>query len=155
MASSVGSHVVANEPSVGLPGEEVMLVTLANQDRRAFAALYNRHVAAVYGYCYRRLGSREAAEDATSLIFTKALAALSTLRGSRSRLVVRVAHHVVADVLRGTHRDLPLDVADAVWDPALSPEGTALADETHRALAAALASCQHSSGRWWNSGWRG
>ena len=139
MASSVGSHVVANEPSVGLPGEEVMLVTLANQDRRAFAALYDRHVAAVYGYCYRRLGSREAAEDATSLIFTKALAALSTLRGSSFRgWLFGIAHHVVADVLRGTHRDLPLDVADAVWDPALSPEGTALADETHRALAAAL-----------------
>jgi RNA polymerase sigma-70 factor (ECF subfamily) len=49
-----------------------------------------------------------------------------------------IAHHVVADVLRGKHRDVPLDVASTVWDPAPSPEGTALAGETHRALAAAL-----------------
>src|SRR4051812_20006613 len=119
MASSVGSHFVANEPSVGLPDEEVTLVTLAKQDRRVFAALYERHLAAVYGYCYHRLGSREAAEDATSLVFTKALAALPSLRGSSFRgWLFGIAHHVVADVLRGTHRDLPLDVASAVWDPA-------------------------------------
>lgn len=94
----------------------------------------------MYGYCYHRLGSREAAEDATSLIFTRALAALPTLRGSSFRSwLFGIAHHVVADVLRGKHRDLQLDVASAVWDPTPSPEGTALDDETHRALAAALA----------------
>lgn len=140
MASSVGSQFVANEPMVGLPDEEASLVAQAKQDRRAFAALYERHVAAVYGYCYHRLGSREAAEDATSLIFTRALAALPSHSSSSFRgWLFGIAHHVVADVLRGKHRDVPLDVADAVWDPAPSPEGTALADETHRALAAALA----------------
>lgn len=140
MASSAGSQIVANEPLMGLPGEDSTLVSQATRDRRAFAALYERHVAAVFGYCYRRLGSREAAEDATSLIFTRALAALPSLRGSSFRgWLFGIAHHVVADVLRGTHRDLPLDVASAVWDPAPSPEGAALAGEAHRALAAALA----------------
>ena len=139
MASSLGSQCVANEPSVGLPDEEATLVAQAKQDRRAFAALYDRHVAAVFGYCYHRLGSREAAEDATSLIFTRALAALPSHSSCSFRgWLFGIAHHVVADVLRGKHRDVPLDVASTVWDPAPSPEGNALADEAHRALAAAL-----------------
>ena len=139
MASLVRSHCVANEPSIDLPGEETTLVAQAKQDRRAFA-LYERHVAAVFGYCYHRLGSREAAEDATSLIFTRALAALPSHSSCSFRgWLFGIAHHVVADVLRGKHRDVPLDVASAVWDPAPSPEGTALVGETHRALAAALA----------------
>ena len=140
MASLVRSHCVANEPSIDLPGEEATLVAQAKQDRRAFAALYERHVAAVFGYCYHRLGSREAAEDATSLIFTRALAALPSHSSCSFRgWLFGIAHHVVADVLRGKHRDVPLDVASTVWDPAPSPEGTALTGETHRALAAALA----------------
>ena len=140
MASSVRSPFVAKEPPVDLPGEETTLVSQAKQDRRAFAPLYERHVAAIFGYCYHRLGSREAAEDATSLIFTRALAALPSHRGSSFRgWLFGIAHHVVADSLRGMRRTLPLDVASAVWDPAPSPEGTALADEAHLALAGALA----------------
>jgi RNA polymerase sigma-70 factor (ECF subfamily) len=74
------------------------------------------------------LGSREAAEDATSLIFTGALAALPSHSSCSFRgWLFGIAHHVVADVLRGKHRDVPLDVASTVWDPAPSPEGTALA----------------------------
>jgi RNA polymerase sigma-70 factor (ECF subfamily) len=140
MASSAGSQFVANEPLMGLPGEDSTLVSQATRDRRAFAVLYERYVAAVFGYCYRRLGSREAAEDATSLIFTRALAALPSHRGSSFRgWLFGIAHHVVADSFRGMRRTLPLDVASAVWDPAQSPEGAALAGEAHRALAAALA----------------
>jgi RNA polymerase sigma-70 factor (ECF subfamily) len=139
MASSVGSHFVADELSGGPSGEETSLVALAKQDRQAFAALYERHVADVYGYCYHRLGSREAAEDATSLIFTRALTALPSLRGSSFRgWLFGIAHHVVADIFRASRRDLPLEVATTVRDPAASPEGAALTDETHRALTVAL-----------------
>jgi RNA polymerase sigma-70 factor, ECF subfamily len=140
MASPVGSQFFANKRLIGLSGEETALVSQAKQDRRAFAALYERHVTAIFGYCYHRLGSREAAEDATSLIFTRALAALPSHRGTSFRgWLFGIAHHVVADVLRGNRHDLSLDDASSVWDPAPSPEGTALASEAHRALAAALA----------------
>ena len=37
----------------------------------------------VYRYCYHRLGSWEAAEDATSVVFTKVLAALPRYRSGR------------------------------------------------------------------------
>jgi len=41
------------------------LVAAAQRDRRAFASLYLRYLESVYGYCHRRLGTKEAAEDAT------------------------------------------------------------------------------------------
>src|SRR5688500_15159175 len=98
VVSSVRSRFLANEPSPELPGGDATLVSQAREDRQAFAALYERHVAAVFGYCYHHLGSREAAEDATSLIFTRALAALPTHRGSSFRgWLFGIAHHVVAD----------------------------------------------------------
>ena len=44
--------------------------------REAFGLLYDRHFGSVYGYCYRRLGEREAAQDAAAETFRKALTAL-------------------------------------------------------------------------------
>ena len=55
--------------------EDAELVARAVADRTAFEPLYKRYVGSVYGYCYRRLGAREAAEDATHQIFVHALAA--------------------------------------------------------------------------------
>ena len=54
-------------------------LTLANQvatDRASFGILYERYVDRIYAFCYRRLQSREAAEDATSQTFVKLLIAL-------------------------------------------------------------------------------
>lgn len=61
--------------------DEATLVAAAQADPAAFAVLYGRHVAAIHGFCYRRLGTREAAEDATAQDFTKALANLGGFRG--------------------------------------------------------------------------
>jgi hypothetical protein len=44
--------------------DEAALVARAQADRHAFAPLYARYLDPVYRYCYRRLGSKEAAEDA-------------------------------------------------------------------------------------------
>jgi RNA polymerase sigma-70 factor, ECF subfamily len=96
-------------------GDEADLVKRARWDRRAFAPLYRRYVAPVYGYCYHRLGSKEAAEDATSLVFAKALTALSSHRGGSFRAwLFGVTHHVVADALRTRRPDEPLDAAAVV-----------------------------------------
>jgi RNA polymerase sigma-70 factor (ECF subfamily) len=139
MPSRLRARPVVGDGSPEALWDEAALVAHARRDRRAFAALYDRYVPAVYGYCYHRLGSREAAEDATSLIFAKALAALPSQRGSSFRSwLFGIAHHVVADTYTGQRTDLPLEVAWAVSDPAPSPEGAALAGEAHRALTAAL-----------------
>jgi RNA polymerase sigma-70 factor, ECF subfamily len=129
---------VAQPPRTDLTDEDG-LVERARHDRRAFAPLYRRYVGPIYGYCYPRLGSREAAEDATSLVFAKALASLSSYRGGSVRgWLFGIAHHVVADALRARRPDEPLDAAAAVVDAAPSPEDLALAEEDRRALCAVL-----------------
>lgn len=127
------------DPPRGVVESEADLVARAQEDAEAFGALYDRYVEAVFGYCILRLGGREAAEDATSVIFAKALAGLPRFRGPSFRAwLFGIAHHVVVDVYRGARRDLSLDAAQEVDDPAASPEDVALAGETTQALTAAL-----------------
>jgi RNA polymerase sigma-70 factor (ECF subfamily) len=76
------------------------LAARAQADPTAFAPLYRRYLTPVYRYCLRRLGTREAAEDATSQTFTKALAALPAYRpGTIRGWLFTIAHHVVLDEL--------------------------------------------------------
>lgn len=89
-----------------------VLASRALHDRTAFAELYQRYLAPIYGFCYRRLGSREAAEDATSLVFTKALEGLPSLRTPNFRSwLFGIAHHVVADSYRRSRGDIGLEAA--------------------------------------------
>ena len=120
--------------------DEAEVVEQARRDRRAFASLYRHYVAPVYGYCHHRLGTKEAAEDATSLIFAKALTALPSHYGGSFRAwLFGIAHHVVADTLRARRLDESLDAATAVVDASLSPEELALVDEDRRLLRQLLA----------------
>jgi len=131
-------------PSLTLPPpdlpDEADLVERARRDRHAFAPLYHRYVAPVYGYCYHRLGSREAAEDATSLIFAKALISLPAQRGSSFRgWLFGIAHHVIADALRARGPDVPIDAAADTVDPSPSPEELALGEADRHVLRQLLA----------------
>jgi RNA polymerase sigma-70 factor (ECF subfamily) len=82
----------------------------SEHDRRtAFDAIYYRYVDAVHGYAFRRLGTREAAEDATSDVFHQIVRALQNYRQQpnanfRSWLFT-IAHHVIADHQRRQIRD--------------------------------------------------
>src|SRR3954453_4531109 len=110
--------------------DEHGIVERSRLDRREFAPLYARYAAPIYGYCYHRLGSRQTAEDATSVIFAKALASLASYRGPSFRAwLFGIAHHVVVDALRGRAPDAPLDAAAARVDASPSPEDLALASE--------------------------
>ena len=62
--------------------EDVRLVVLAQADQHSFAAIYDRHFAGIYGYCYRSLGTVERAEDAAQQVFAQALASLPDYRES-------------------------------------------------------------------------
>ena len=113
------------------------LVALARQDIRQFALLYARYLDPIHRYCYRRLGSREAAEDATSLIFTKALAAFPRYRDTSFRAwLFTIAHHVVTDRYRRARPETSLDLEIELRDEAPSPEDLAMAaDDRQRVLA--------------------
>jgi len=97
-------------------------------DSAAFAALYREHVDAVYRYCFYRLDGREQAEDATSQIFMKALAALPTRReraAFRSWLF-SIAHNVVTDLHRACRPIWPLSLIENHADRHRSVEDVAM-----------------------------
>jgi RNA polymerase sigma-70 factor (ECF subfamily) len=120
--------------------DEVALVAAAQADPGAFAVLYRRHVTAIYGFCYRRLGTQDAAEDATAQVFTKALAGLGGFRGgSFPGWLFAIAHRVVVDEVRRTRPDVPLTAASSAIDPRPGPEAEAVDAEASRALRAILA----------------
>ena len=119
--------------------EEADLVARAKEDLAAFAPLYGRYLPAVYRYCYTRLGDREAAEDATSQVFTRALAALPGHRGgSFGAWLFAIAHNVVANLHRGP-RDQPLPPDHDRVDPPPAPDAALLIAEEGRELHAMLA----------------
>ena len=107
-------YAYRGEPVTALEPDHV-LASRALHDRTAFAELYQRYLTPIYGFCYRRLGSREAAEDATSLVFTKALEGLPTLRTPNTRAwLFAIAHHVVADSYRRGRGDVELERAEGL-----------------------------------------
>ena len=117
------------------------LVIRAMQDPRAFALLYRRYLDPVYRYCLHRLGSKEVAEDATSQIFLKVLAAFPTYRAERPfrSWLFAIAHNIVVDHYRAHRDEQPLEGALEVLDAARTPEEQAVADDEVRAVRAVLA----------------
>jgi RNA polymerase sigma-70 factor (ECF subfamily) len=123
---------------IGVIEPDHVLANRAATDRAAFAELYQRYLSPIYGYCYRRLGSREAAEDATSVIFTRALEALPSLRTTHLRAwLFTIAHHAVVDTYRRQPRTVTIERAEP-WLPTIDIDEPALAgleaDSLYRAL---------------------
>ncbi|MFN8593714.1 MAG: sigma-70 family RNA polymerase sigma factor [Thermomicrobiales bacterium] len=132
--SAVARHSPPGADS-GSGDEDGALVLAAQRDPRAFGDLYLRYVTPIYRYCYRRLGTKEAAEDAASLVFTKALAGLAHYRAqgpSFRAWLFAIAHNVVVDVQRGARPALSIDHVTDQPDAAPGPEPTALSLEERR-----------------------
>jgi RNA polymerase sigma-70 factor (ECF subfamily) len=115
------------------------LVAAARIDPHAFTLLYQRYVNTVHRYCYRRLGTREAAEDATSQIFMKVLASLPACRNTSFRAwLFAIAHNEVIDRRRRERPSYPLDGVEFLHDRSPSPEDQALAGDDARRIQALL-----------------
>ncbi len=96
-------------------------------EREAFGLLYDRHFGSVYGYCYRRLAEREAAQDAAAETFRKALAGLAGYQRHAFRgWLFAIARHVVTDALCERRPEVDLETIAALADPDASVEATAL-----------------------------
>jgi RNA polymerase sigma-70 factor (ECF subfamily) len=133
--------VVVPLPDSSVVDEDTVLVARAQRDQQDFALLYRHYLPQVYRYCYRRLGSREAAEDATSQVFTHALAALARFEdrgGSFRSWLFTITHNIVTDEGRRTRPSLPLDAAGAVAASAPEPDEEVIRAEERQTLAALL-----------------
>jgi RNA polymerase sigma-70 factor (ECF subfamily) len=106
---------------------EAAAVAAAVVDRRALAPLYRRYAPEVYRFCLRRLRTREAAEDATSLVFERVLTSLHTFRGGAfAPWLFAIAHNTVVNITRRRSAVAMPDHYDAT-DPAIGPEAAAVA----------------------------
>lgn len=129
----------AEPETAAVDASDEALARAAVHDREAFAVLYRRHVADVYRYCHRRLGTRERAEDATATTFERALAGIATFRRGPFRAwLFTIAHNVVVDVYRRRRPTAALDDSPDLPAREIGPEEQALALETRREVHALL-----------------
>lgn len=119
------------------PRQELAEITAAQQNRLAFAPLYERYADAVYGYCLRRLSDPEQAADTTAEVFTRALATIGSFRGSSFRSwVFTIARNAVIDRYRV--RKPVAELPDTLVSAQLGPEEIAIRRETRLELRTAL-----------------
>jgi RNA polymerase sigma-70 factor (ECF subfamily) len=129
--------------------EDSRLVALSQEgDLAAFNALVERYQGQMYNLCWRMLGLREAAEDATQEAFLAAYRNIRRFRGPGFRAwLLRIAANAATDELRRRRRrpqvSLETPVADSetaldLPDPSAGPEEWALRREQARCLQAAL-----------------
>jgi RNA polymerase sigma factor (sigma-70 family) len=136
------SRAATSQQDAPAPADEAELIACAVRDPAAFAPLYHRYLDPVFRYCFRRLGSREVAEDATSLIFERVLKALPTYRGGLFRAwLFAIAHNVINDSYRSIRihdQHEPIDAAAGLADPGPLPEAVAVLADEQRLLLAML-----------------
>lgn len=121
--------------------EQDLAQRAAAGDRRAFAALYDLHLDAVYRYAFYRLRTDAEAEDVTSEVFHRALVAMPKYEPRRPFLafLYGIARHVVADRLRSARPQASFAEAIAHPSDAAGPEDTAVRLDDARRLRAAIA----------------
>ena len=119
---------------------DLAYVVAAQHDLRAFAPLYEHYQPIIYHYCLRRLSHPEVAADATSLVFTRAVAALPRFKPDPQRTgstfrswLFTIAHNVVVDQHRRNRPSISLDqptgnisLGATLVSPAATPEELAL-----------------------------
>jgi RNA polymerase sigma-70 factor (ECF subfamily) len=124
------------------------MVARAFADPTAFDAIYDAHAVAMYRFCLSHLRDRELAEDAVSIVFTKAYRHLRDFRGGSLRAwLVAIARNVVIDEVRRRRPESPIDDHLELVDSRPSPEESALAGETARLVQSMLATLSEDQRR--------
>lgn len=127
---------------------DLAIIEQARLDPAAFAPLYERYFPAVHGYCRRRITDRDLAADATSEIFSRAIAALPRFRPQPSRpdagirsWLFTIAHNVVVDHHRRYRPSQSLDhppprelTPPQLIDGSFLPEQHVIASDERRQL---------------------
>jgi RNA polymerase sigma-70 factor, ECF subfamily len=106
-------------PAPSADSSERDLVAAAQADPRQFAPLYERTFEQVYGYIARRVQNRAEAEDVTSEVFQRALAALPQYEWRGTPFVawlLRIAAHALADRYAKSAREQGTAAAEPIDD---------------------------------------
>jgi len=125
-----------------VPEDELTLLARARQlDPDALGLIHETYYASIFRYISFRVGDRETAEDLTSEVFTRLLAALRDRRSPQNTLrgwLYGVAARVVSDHHRQAYRAPQTELNDSLasneFDPAAMLDGKL----THEILQQAL-----------------
>jgi RNA polymerase sigma factor (sigma-70 family) len=109
-----------------------------------FTALYEEHMAYVFRYINYRVGNRSEAEDLTSLVFEKALAAFSRYdreKAAPQTWLLTIARNTVTDYFRKSSKrnTMPLENAFNVESADPSPQEETERREEYEQLRVCLA----------------
>ncbi len=110
-------------------------------DRVAASALVLRHTDKIMGACYRMLGERAAAEDATQETFLRLWTHAGSWRDTGAKFetwLYRVAMNICLDRLRKRGREAPEDAAPEQIDGTLRADQAMVEDERRAAVQAAV-----------------
>ncbi len=89
-----------------------------------FTTLYEEHMAYVFRYINYRLGNRNEAEDLTSVVFEKALAAFHRYDSNKAApqtWLLTIARNTVTDYFRKSSKRKPMPLDNAVGVESLDP----------------------------------
>lgn len=124
-----------------VPEDAVLLAQARAFDPKALAHIHDSYYPPLYRYIMLRVSDREVAEDLTSEVFARLLAALrkgtapqTTLRG----WLYGVAANVVADHQRAAYRVTHTELDDTVVSTSAGPAERIEATLTHEALLHAV-----------------
>jgi RNA polymerase sigma-70 factor (ECF subfamily) len=129
----------AGETSAGAESDTELLVRVADRDREAFEALYERYVRPVFGLALRRLRDRQRAEDATQETFAAVWRSAHSYRperGPAAPWLYTVARNAIVDRQRA-RVEQPTEVPDTASTepgPADRAESSFVSWRVHRAL---------------------
>ncbi|HET9780487.1 MAG TPA: sigma-70 family RNA polymerase sigma factor [Candidatus Dormibacteraeota bacterium] len=102
-------------PAAYLQANEIAVIDAAKLDPIRFGELYDRHFGQIYRFAYARVRDQATAEDITSEVFVKALAALPRFRHSGRPFhawLYRIAFNTITDSARSTNRSVALECVD-------------------------------------------
>ncbi len=111
-------------------------------DRAAATTLIERHTDKIYAGCFRMLGDRASAEDATQETFLRLWKNAHRWKPQGAKFetwLYRVAMNICLDQLRKSGREIGEDAAPEHADPAPGPADDYFANEQSFAIATALA----------------
>lgn len=109
------------ENGVSEISEDEIIRSASEGDSEAFSLLYERYVSRIYSYIYYRIGSEAEAEDITSRVFYRAFGHISNYVDKGvpfSAWLYRIAHNLIANWHRDTHRRKEVSLEDQIELPA-------------------------------------